>query len=50
MSTGRLSITLLCGNQTIPDVEHAHLQKLYELDQLPRHIVDYLRMQSVIAP
>lgn len=49
MSTGRLAITLLCGNQMIRDVEHDQLQRLYELNQLPSHIVNYLVTQSVIA-
>ena len=49
MSTGKVSVTLLCGNQMIRDVEHAQLQRLYELDQLPSHIVNYLATQSVIA-
>jgi hypothetical protein len=49
VSTGRLSVTLLCGNQMIRDVEHDQLQQLYELNQLPSHIVNYLVTQSVIA-
>jgi|GEM_PF-5854415 len=49
MSTGKLSVTLLCGNQMLRDVGYDHLQKLYELNQLPSHISAYLATRQVIA-
>ncbi len=49
MSSGKLSVTLLCGNQMLRDVGYDQLQKLYELNHLPSHISAYLATRKVIA-